>query len=645
MANKSENINRLINILNQQSDFISASQLARLLGLNSRTIRNYLLELKKDSRYKIISSNNGYKLEDTKPVASNTTYINEVEARLNKAMYTIISSANKLSVFDLAEQNFVSENTILKDITDYIKPLFLKFNLEITYSNFEIELVGSEKDKRKLIGHLATSQMVNHIDIETIVQGFDFNLDVRQIKDSLQEFLDESSLTFNDYTKDNLFFHIIIIFIRLNDRHYLGSDDSKLTTELMKKNCQEKEIHLLVAKIAEYFKELFNKEIPVQELKQLNLLIMGSVDLFETSDITLSNLSDFVGTDLLDTITHILNKLMKLYGLKPFDSSFIIQFAIHIYSMLQRIHLNIRFHHSLVHQFKHEHAPVYDMAVYFSQQFSDYYSIKINEDEIALIAFHLGVQIENTNKLSCVIVYDNYHLTSSRLSDQIKKNFDQELYVVGEFSVSDYRHGFRNIDLIITSSPALSFSSNNGVLVSPLFSNKNISDIRLAIESAKKDKKRRQLKNEFLHYFNADLFLQDIHFKTREEYLTFMGNELLKRDYIDADYIVDVKKREKFSNTAFTDFLAVPHSISVNSKKSFAFIVKSVDKMPWDEHKVNFIILIGISKENQNQKSFRIILDVLIENFSSPKKVSKLLKTDDFDSFINELIETQDIQN
>ncbi len=53
MARKIDNINKLINILKQQTDFISASQLARLLGLNNRTIRNYLSELKRTTHLRL----------------------------------------------------------------------------------------------------------------------------------------------------------------------------------------------------------------------------------------------------------------------------------------------------------------------------------------------------------------------------------------------------------------------------------------------------------------------------------------------------------------------------------------------------------------------------------------------------------------
>ncbi len=82
-----------------------------------------------------------------------------------------------------------------------MKPLFAKFDLELTSSNFHLTLLGSEGNKRKLIGYLATSQMNNHIDIETIAEGFDSNLDIGEIK-ILQNLINESDLTFNDYTKE-----------------------------------------------------------------------------------------------------------------------------------------------------------------------------------------------------------------------------------------------------------------------------------------------------------------------------------------------------------------------------------------------------------------------------------------------------------
>ncbi len=74
------------------------------------------------------------------------------------------------------------------------------------------------------------------------------------------------------------------------------------------------------------------------------------------SNINLANLGDYVGEKLLNTITSILEDLIDVYGLESFDSTFIVQFAIHIFSMLQRIQLNVHVHHALVNQFKNEHA-------------------------------------------------------------------------------------------------------------------------------------------------------------------------------------------------------------------------------------------------------------------------------------------------
>jgi mannitol/fructose-specific phosphotransferase system IIA component (Ntr-type) len=87
------------------------------------------------------------------------------------------------------------------------------------------------------------------------------------------------------------------------------------------------------------------------------------------------------------------------------------------------------------------------------------------------------------------------------------------------------------------------------------------------------------------------------------------------------------------SNTSFTEILAVPHPITVSAQRSFACVLHNDEPIPWnDQHKVNFVIMIGMAKGDT--RYFQDILDLIIDLFLSPEKSRGVLRTDTFEEFI-----------
>ena len=57
---KSDNIKKLISILQNESEWISGTKLSQLIHVDKKTIRNYIQELNNSNQYKIESSPKGY---------------------------------------------------------------------------------------------------------------------------------------------------------------------------------------------------------------------------------------------------------------------------------------------------------------------------------------------------------------------------------------------------------------------------------------------------------------------------------------------------------------------------------------------------------------------------------------------------------
>ena len=77
----------------------------------------------------------------------------------------------------------------------------------------------------------------------------------------------------------------------------------------------------------------------------------------------------------------------------------------------------------------------------------------------------------------------------------------------------------------------------------------------------------------------------------------------------------DVHLREQVSSTAFTDCVAIPHSIDTYAARSFIAVLHNDVAIPWGRHNVNFVLLIGIAKADMPFFRWRTMHSISSSNF------------------------------
>ena len=70
---------------------------------------------------------------------------------------------------------------------------------------------------------------------------------------------------------------------------------------------------------------------------------------------------------------------------------------------------------------------IFDIAIYISLDLAERFSIKINEDETAFLAMHIGSEIErqadNKDKIPVAILCPNYHNMADQIMNSLMLNF------------------------------------------------------------------------------------------------------------------------------------------------------------------------------------------------------------------------------
>lgn len=633
---RNDNNKKLIALLSNTDHHISSEELGKMLHVSKRTIRNYVKEINDEGQYHIDSNQKGYLLTFSGSSSLKAEHSHQ-EDRIWQILGRLLTADKGVSIFDLAEELNVSESTILRDISTDLKTLLSQYSLHIITHNYFMSIEGSEYQKRKLIGYIAAHIKTDYFNTDSTLNQLIPDVDVAETRKKLIEFCKSAEISINSYALNNLLIHLIIIIARITSNNTLPSPENNYS-DVLNHNNQKDRILNFTAQVNEYCIQKTGRSIPDNDYSQIILLTALSCN--RTNEvITLDTFGDYIDARFLNIVIDAILDLNKRYGLPLPDNHFLMQFTIHVYNLYQRAVYHLSYPNPLIEQIKKEYAAVYDMAVYFCHKLSESCQITINEDEIAFIAFHLGSWIEayhhHENRIPFLVVTDDYYQMSQALIHRLHMSLGDRLHHLGTVSLQEYSPQRYPADFIITTTNA-AFSANYVVKVSPILTDLDIRKIENTIERISRNETTEETDRSLRTMFREDLYFRNLRFRTADQYLKYLCSVSVEKDLIDKGFMDDVFLREHTSSTVFTNYLAVPHTISCYSKKSFICVVHNDNPISWNGKQINFILLIGIAEGDM--KMFRGVFDKIVDAFSSVDITKELLSTDTYEQFIEELI-------
>lgn len=617
----------LIRVLSETSHGLSSSSLAKILGVSDRTIRNYIKEINAQNQAVITTSSDGYLLKHGFIQSEDT--INESDERVYRVLSDLLTNKKGFNAFDEADDLSVSTSTIINTIIPVIKKMIMDYDLKIQSQKYQYYLIGNEQSKRKLIGRLVTSNNYGFFTSKDVLEQLFPEQDIHGVMQELYDTCQNSKLFLNNFALNNLLIHILIILIRLESNDDLSSTDKAVTSQkLLAKFSDRDDIISLADQISRRFLKDYGISIPEHDYQQILILIALSID----HDMT--NTETVMSHEFKDSIVSILSDVSKRYYTPDFNTEFALQFSVHMYQALQRSTFHISYPNPIGAQIKKDYAPVYDMAVFFSHCFDNLYHIELNEDEIAFIAFHIGAYLENnrqnSERISTIIIVENYHDFSKKLIQAIEAEFDKSILILNVLPLSRYLQQIPQCDLVISTIP-LNHWPKHYILVNPILTKQNIAGIHTIVEKIFTDKKTNEARVFLRSILRKELYFRNISLQTKTDYIHFMGEKCIENHYIKPEFIQDVLLREKVSSTAFTDSLAIPHAISQFADRSFICVLHNDMPFDWGGRLIHFILMIGITE--QDMKYFKGAFDLIVELCCSTDRTLKIMKTDTYEDF------------
>ena len=656
MASAKQNrINRMLDILDRSTSWVSAASLANILGTSERSIRNYVTEINAAGERTIDSSKEGYRLLSLSGQQRSDTSVSApaalqslstpsgADARSGYVISHLVNAAGPLSIFDLASELCISESTLSSSVMPRVRELARRFGLSVETHDFQLTLTGLERDKRKLLGHIATHDSYGYFTSTQTLEEMFPGFGIQEILSRLVEICQRSELFINDYALSNLLVHLLVIIIRLTSNNELSEVDGPIDGDgLVEQLAQRDQIVHCAGQISSYFENEFGCSIPRADFQQILLLLALSIERVEYGNLDFEKLASIIDPTFVDSVLLILEETGDRYNIpRVIDESMRLQLVLHMYNAYQRAVYHVSYPNPLAAQIKSEYAPVYDMAVYIAHRFSTKMGVEIGENEIAFIAFHIGAYFERVTApdglVTCTVIVEDYHDFARKLADDLKETLSDDVQIVAVLSCDQYLAEPPECDAVITTIDVPVPDGCTKILIGPILTKQNLRKVRDRLARIQEKRRHNFARTLLGRLLRPELFCRNLPASDAATAIEALGSIVVDAGYAGADYVANVHLREKVSSTAFTDSLAVPHAISVCPHRSFIAVAHNDVPIPWGRHDVRFVLMIGIAQEEMGL--FRDVLDLIIEVFSSVDSTMRLLDTDTFEEFLGAFCE------
>ena len=632
-----DNHARLIELLAQSEAWVTAAELADKLGVTTRSVRSYVTAVKSSALplEVIESSTSGYRLNRDNYAEFLKGASNRDAERPRDRQYHLVrrlgDAPEGSDIHALAESFFVSESTIEADLRK-VKAVVEESGLTLTRRGPLVILAGTEPNLRRLL-----SKMFRHeesqgfLELESIQREFESS-DLRSFKTALLELLDSHGYFVNEYGINHVLLHVAIAADRTSPAGTeLTTTDSAATAKPVN------EVATFSRDLAALITTHFGANLRQDDVHEIELLLTTRV-------ITRPAGAGFPADVDLDELTSRVRRTVQHVGEEYLidldDDDFIMRLSLHVRNLIVRAQDLSYSRNPMTRSIKTTYPMIYELAVFIAAEVQREEGIVIHDDEISYIALHVGSHLERQAKrevrLTAALVCPNYHDLHVILRERIEAVLGDELQLRIVITRTDVDLAELSTDLVLTTIDLRSFA-DNVILIQPFLTETDVDAIRRAIGRVRRLRRRRQLTDELLRFFDPALFLRNFTAPSEEAMIAALGHRMIEAGVIDHSYITGAIERERMSSTAFTDTLAVPHAMTMNAHRSAISIVINETPMPWGENRVNVIALIAFSAAGRT--TFQTVFDQFVTVFSDRDYVQQLVKKAvDFPTFIDELV-------
>ena len=625
--------NMIMTIMNNQKDWIVGKDLAKLLNVSDRTIRNDIAAINEFYADTMIESNirKGYRIQGEKVKRFIEETKKEIPETGEERRWLILKTLvehNQVNIYQLADQMCISEFSLENDMNKIRKLLDNYQGLKVIRQSNMLQLSGGEREKRHLYEELISYKISGNLwNLNKVAENF-MRFDLLKVKELLKDIFEEFHYQMNEVRIPTLLIHVGVILERNFACHFLKEDEEQQG----KYGREEYEI-------SRHFFEKIGARLSLQvreaEICDFAIYLEHGKRKGYCEEEQLQGLAS-------DLVQHIIVEIREHFDIDfSEDCEFRLGLEVHTVSLLKRHYANVEIDHTCLEEVKRKYPLIFEMGVWVCKIMEEHLNIIISENEISFIALHLGSAYERANlrrKYRCLLICPHNQTVKDLCIQKIVNRFQDRMEIVGcmsYFEESLIRE--KNLDLILTTQPVAHALDIETTEISMFFAHTDEAAVFQTLNRLDQIRYRNNFQFFILNLIREEFFTANMAVEEPEKIISDMCDKLYDRGYVKENFKEGVLKRERLSPTSFFHGFAIPHNMShqetIHSAISTAILKQPVQ---WGSYEVRFVLLLAITEENRN--FLKIFFDWLDDIVSNPEKFARLLEVQDYQSFVNTLL-------
>lgn len=635
----------LLEFLLKQHEYLSANQLAEKYGVSTKTVYQDIDKLNDffdegELKSRIVKvPRKGIKLsddEERKKIHS-LLLVNKHESgvqdfspeyRESELIKRLFINQEDLDIYDFAEEMYVTESTVHRDI-DKLEKNLGQFNLKIRIKHDQLFVEGDEWNIRKALqSYVIQAQSLGR---EEKIERFFSEKDIEICYEAISRLSQKYHHQFSEEYSCLLLVECLVFKKRTENNNCLTERTSNLINDLNHLEVYFFSGELLESVINKSFSEISPYEI---EAMAYSLLAYGF---------------SIQSADYIQNIEHQVNELIiKVSNLLSLDLSkdnhLKLMLSNHISKMIFRLRNQIYITNPALEEIKKQYSSLFNVIWIAIRGLSKYYEINISNEELAFIVIHFQLAIEKIVKpLNIVVICQNGIATSELIMSKLHKIFDSDAKITNINARELDFYDLSNIDLII-STIALPEVKVPVIEVSPILTKDEIESIRsfysehmtdnYTLMRTSLDGRKFNLESLKTLIKKPSLIRETV--KSKKECIEKMIRECDATNRRIKEFKESILERETLGSTSVYTGVALPHCDPRFVEQS-ELIVMTLDKpINWGKNNVKLIILIAVAENDiPIFKDSLIALYSVIEN---QELMNELVQLENGDEIKNRLL-------
>ena len=604
------------------SEYVTASELAKILDLNEKTVRTTIGKMRDSlDEYGIeieSKTRKGYHLliydkEKYQAFINNDEWLskndipNNSKEREEWLLDYLLKQHKFVRIDDLSEMLYVSRSTITNDIRNVEDSLKSYHITLIRRPNYGLHIQGSEFDIRNC--------MISQFKDNKWAQRFSDKEEneLKEISKILLNNIQNQKVVLSKSMIQEMTSCIYIAKVRYEENYKITVSKNEVVHRIYKP-CID-----VATNIVEELNEKFHIHLLDSEIYYIAINIAARSDY----NVLEGELESGVINQARKQATQMLDCVYDMMHLDMRQISFLIPMDI-------RMRYGIIAKNPFAEATKKKYFFAYNVASQAVIPLKKTYFHEVPENEIAyltsIFALFIEQEKDKKKKYNILVICATNMSTSKLLAYQYKKKFKKyidEVYTCEMYNLDSF--DFSKVDYIFTTVEI------NRVLPKPVLG------ISAFLEDEEVEKISSILKfkssNTIADVYSEELFYDNIKGETKEEILFEICKRIPEKYGIPSDFYEGLLRREEITGTDLAKHVALPHPYETTSDISFACISVLDHPIRWTRQDVQVVILMAVAEDEQ--RDLTNFLQLISEFIANESAVLQLVEEPDFTTFVN----------